>query len=98
MHSLINYISIQINNIIFGTEMHTQKINGGKGYPDVVLISEKIEIIIEMKYNGNIMKALEQAKNYSTPIKKERKIKLVMAININKDKQVESKHDIIFNN
>jgi len=63
VHSILNFISIQVLGIKFATEIYTHKIKadqslGGKGRADIMLGSPEKGVIIEMKYTkGNKLNA-----------------------------------------
>lgn len=97
IHSMLNYICLQIvDKSFFGTEIITPKRDGRAD--TVVLSSEKEKgMIIEVKYNGNASKALEQSKKYVSVFKNHKTVKKIICIGIDvsSDKKVSIAHDII---
>lgn len=88
IHSVLNYIGMQVKGIFFGTEIYTKKIpNGNKGRVDIILKNKESGIIIEVKYNGNAHEALAQAKTYKNLIN-DQQIKIFIGFDISKSKEV----------
>ena len=64
MHSLLNFIVLQIVNSKFASERYTTKPDGRKGIVDLVIEKNGTGLIIEMKYDGSAVDALKQSKQY----------------------------------
>ena len=87
MHSLMNSIAYEIYDSYFASEKPINKTNRRPGRPDIVIFNQDTGIIIEMKYKGEIDKALEQAKSYRNSIQHCRN-KIFLACKISQDKKV----------
>jgi hypothetical protein len=100
-HSLVNIVALNTVGKTMGTEIYTKKVIDGqytskKGRADIILANENTGMIIEMKYDGDVEKALEQAQEYENLIK-DKTTKLFIGLNVTKDKKVEVKHLLNFN-
>jgi hypothetical protein len=88
MHSLLNYICLQVVNSKFASEKYTTKTDGSKARADIVISKNNIGIIIEMKYNGKIEKILEQVMKYEKLISKN-DIRIFLGCNISNHQQIQ---------
>lgn len=88
MHSLLNYIGMQVRNILFGCEIYTKKIlSDKKGRVDMVVKNKETGIIIELKYDGKAQDALTQAKTYENLISCQQE-KIFIGVDISTSKEV----------
>jgi hypothetical protein len=88
MHSLLNYIGLQVVNSKFASERYTKKPDGSVGRADIVISKNNVGLVIEMKYNDNVKKAFEQAKKYEHLVKND-DCKIFLGCNISQDQQVQ---------
>ena len=88
IHSILNYIGMQVTDIFFGTEIYINKFPcGNKGRIDIILRNKETGIIIEVKYNGNAHEALAQAKTYKNLIS-DQYDKIFIGLDISKSEDV----------
>jgi hypothetical protein len=87
MHSLLNYVAMQINGAKFATERYTKKTSGKSGRADIVIQKNNVGIVIEMKRNAkDVKEALEQAEQYIELVKNvDTKIFMGCCITVEKD-------------
>lgn len=88
MHSLLNYIGLQVVNSKFASERYTTKPDGSSGRADIVISKNSMGLVIEMKYNDDVKKAFEQAKEYENLVKNDA-CKIFLGCNISQDQQVQ---------
>lgn len=98
IHSVLNYTALQIKEISnFGSEVWFKN----EARADLILINDKAQtgMIIELKYNDSVDKALQQTYEYLSIFENHKRIKLVkcLGISISKDKTVKIKAKEKFN-
>jgi hypothetical protein len=87
MHSLMNYVVLQVVNSKFASERYTIKPDGKRGRADIVIEKNGVGVIIEMKYNETAKEGLSQSKHYERLIEKSN-IKIFLGCNISSEKEV----------
>jgi len=98
MHSLLNYISIQIIGGKFAADRYATNASGCRGRSDIVVTRNNMGVFIEMKYNSeNSRLALEQAKGYATLVK-DADMKVFIGINITAQQEVFMTGEIVGGN
>ena len=94
IHSILNYIGIQVVNSSFGSEVYTNKIHSqGKGRVDFTIKNRNTGLIIEVKYGGNADEALAQAKTYENLIH-DQEDKIFIGFNISESKNLTLSYEI----
>ncbi|CAF0805465.1 unnamed protein product [Brachionus calyciflorus] len=96
-HSIINIIAIQSKSKKFGTEVWHKK----QSRVDILLTNNerKLGMIVEIKYNGSVIEALNQTKKYLPLFEEYKNIRTIksLGINISKEKKVTIKIDLKYN-
>jgi hypothetical protein len=92
-HSILNYIALQSKASKFGTEVCYNRL----ARSDIIIINQtnKLGMVIELKFNGCVDKALNQTLKY-LGIFKNHDVNIIkrVGINISKDKNVDMKIEI----
>jgi hypothetical protein len=88
IHSILNYIGMQVRNVLFGSEIYTKKLlSDNKGRVDIIVKNKETGIIIEVKYNGKASEALAQAKTYENLIS-DQQDKIFIGLDISTSREV----------
>ena len=99
VHSILNYIGLQVVNTYFGSEVYTNKLAGGgsKVRTDFVIRNKTTGLIMEIKYDGSVNRALEQAKGYGDLIK-DRATRIFVGLTISENKEVDITAEVLIGN
>ena len=113
VHSILNYIGIQVADTLFGTEIYMTKVHDEedenspdfneqttklkKGRLDMLLKNNITGLIFEVKYRGSALKALKQAKLYANLIN-DQEIKIFVGLDVSENKTVTIAGEICIRN